>query len=628
MMGGTLPILTACLVKQDARFGRSLSGLYGWNTLGAVAGVLLSGFVTIGWFGEQGTVYLGVAGNLVVALTAYWVYRGDLRTDLLRGGPPAQAPTAEKTGVSYSARTRRAVLAVFAASGFTALAYEVIWTRQLILFLETSVYAFSGMLAVFLCGIALGSMALRGRLDRLASPLNLFALLELGVGLLSVLNLYLYQPLDDVPAAGVLATVLLVFPMTFLFGMIFPLTALCYTQDPAKTGSSVGSLYCANTVGSILGSLLTGFWLVPYLGSTHTIIVLASVNVGLGLLLLALERGATAMPRLAAAPMVLVFVTAAVVAFGSDPFLAAVEKRAMKGPQGQPQSRNCTVYYNKEGLEGTITAFSRKDGKKLWINGMGMTGLCIETKLMAHLPLMYAEEPQEFLVICFGMGTTFRSAALYPNLKVTAVELVPEVFDTFRYYHSDAEQVKNKPNVRLIVDDGRNTLLFSNKKYDVISVDPAPPTWSAGTVNLYSREFFVLCKSRLTRGGVMCLWFPHTEKDTEFALVRTFREVFENATAWKSPRRVGIYLIAPMRVVPKEELAAKMRRAFAQPEIRADLLEYDKTCATPEQLQRLFWLDSDVIRTYAATGALITDNDPYTEFTLGRRLRRYLQTFR
>jgi spermidine synthase len=588
----------------------------------------------IGWVGEQRTIYLGVAINLLVALTAYWVYRGDLSSALLPGMPPTdRETTAAKTISPYSDGTRRAVLMVFAISGFTALAYEVIWTRQLILFLQTSIYAFSGMLAVFLCGIALGSMALRNRLDRLATPVSLFGLLELGVGLLSVVNLYLYRPLGGSLAWAwfgrllpSLVTVLLVFPMTFLFGMIFPLAALCFAKDPAKTGTSVGSLYSANTVGSILGSLLTGFWLVPHLGSTRTIIALACVNVSLGLLLLALESGKAAVARLAAVPIVLIFVAAAVGAAGKDPFLAAVEQRATEDREGEPtgalQSAKVDVYYNKEGLEGTITAFKRNGNKQLWINGIGVTVLCTETKLMAHLPLMYAENPKDLLIICFGMGTTFRSAALYPRLNVTAVELVPEAFETFRYYHADAEQVKKKPNVHLIVNDGRNTLLLSGKKYDVISVDPAPPLWSAGTVNLYSDEFFSLCKSRLTPAGVMCLWVPSADMDTKLAIMRTFCEVFENATAWKGPHGWGSYLIAPMRNVSREELAAKMQRAFAQPMIHDDLVEFDTLCSTAQQLEGLRWLDRDALRVYAAAGTVITDDKPYTEFFLGRRLRR------
>ena len=98
------------------------------------------------------------------------------------------------------------------------------------------------------------------------------------------------------------------------------------------------------------------------------------------------------------------------------------------------------------------------------------------------------------------MGTTARSACIYDDLNITCVELVPEVFKCFRYYHSDAQKVISRPNIRFIGNDGRNFLLLSPDKYDMIIVDPSPPVYNAGTVNLYTREFFTMCKEHLDAG--------------------------------------------------------------------------------------------------------------------------------
>jgi spermidine synthase len=631
IMGGTLPVLTSCLVKRDNLFGRNMSVLYGLNTLGAVCGVLLSGFVTIGELGEWATLYIGAAINVVVAMLAYFVYLRDRKSAAVM--PVTRSRDTSAITISpYGDRVRSVVLVAFAVSGFTALAYEVIWTRQLILFLETSIYAFSGMLAIFLAGIALGSVSMNKVADRLSRPLAFFGALELAVGILSVLNLFLFLPLDGPSAKGLLgwfrpifAALIIVFPMTFVFGLAFPVAGLCYAKHVENAGASVGRLYGANTVGSILGSLFAGFLLVPALGSTKTVVLLACLNVALGMVLFALEPGRTFVQNFKLAPVVLVFVALTTVSFGRDPFLATIERRIYGmekhdfGATGVPK-KPTEIYFHKEGLQGTVTAFSVNNRKHLWVNGIGMTYLCTETKLMAHLPLMFARDPKEFLVICFGMGTTVKSAALYPNLSITAVELVPETFDTFKFYHPGEEEVLKRKNVNLVANDGRNHLLLSKKKYDVITVDPAPPIWSAGTVNLYTREFFQLCRENLTPDGVMCLWFPGGLPEDGQAILRTFSEVFPESSVWKGPRNWGFYCIGTIRETPWDEFEKNARNAFLQPAMVRDLTEYDNSCDQLHKFYGLHVMNKAQIHSARAAGALITDDNPFTEFFLWRRL--------
>ncbi len=554
MMGGTLPVLTSCLVKRDSLFGRNFSLLYGLNTLGAVCGVLLSGFVTIGEVGEWATIYIGAGINVLVAMIAYCFYVIDRDSSM----PAAPADMATKLPVKrispYSDRVRMVVLIGFAVSGFTALAYEVIWTRQLILFLKTSIYAFSGMLAIFLTGIALGSICMNKIVDRLGAPLTLFGVLELAVGLLSIINLYVFSPFESPLARDLLgwfrpafATMIIVFPMTFAFGMIFPIAALCYAKNVTQAGLSVGSLYGCNTLGSIIGSLLAGFILIPVLGSTGTIILVACLNTALGLILVLLEPERSRVRRLAWVPIVVVFGLLTIGSFGRDPFLTIVERR-IYGSNKPDASGNLVapagarIFLHKEGIEGTVTAFSTDRHKQLWINGVGMTHLCTETKLMAHLPLMFAKDPKEFLVICFGMGTTVKSAASYPGLNITAVELVAETFKSFAYFHPDDPNLLKRNNVRLVANDGRNHLLLSSKKYDVITVDPSPPIWSAGTVNLYTREFFQLCKDHLNPDGAMCLWFYGGLPDDNLAVLRNLQRSVSGDFGLERASRVGLLL--------------------------------------------------------------------------------------
>ena len=311
-----------------------------------------------------------------------------------------------------------------------------------ILFLRTSIYAFSGMLAVFLTGIALGSLLLRRRVDRLRTPLVAFAALEVVVGVLSVVNLYLFAPLDGELARSVLgiarvgiATMVIVLPLTLLFGMITPVACVCYTESADAAGASIGRLYSANTVGSILGSLAAGFLLIPLLGATQAVLVLALVNVVLGVALFQAESRRTHARRwtyaIAGIPLVLLLIAAS---YPTDPFRATIERRidARIGTSWIPGAylalpKSHKVYYHHEGVEGTLTAFEVNRFKQLWINGVGMTFLNTETKGMAYLPLFFAKQPKQFLAIAFGMGTSTRSAAvaqaagLYPDLEITGI---------------------------------------------------------------------------------------------------------------------------------------------------------------------------------------------------------------
>ncbi|MGH7702456.1 MAG: spermidine synthase, partial [Gemmatimonadales bacterium] len=614
-------------------FGRSFSVLYGLNTAGAVLGVLLSGLIILGEFGERATVATGVVINLTVGLIALMLARSGGPTES-EGLPEARPASAAPMISPYPAAVRTFVLVAFAMSGFTALAYEIIWTRQLIIFLKTSIYAFSGMLAVFLCGIALGSLAIGRVVDRLRSPLVVFGVLELGVAAVSVVNLYLFVPLDSNFAARLLglssvfyATIALVLPLTLMFGMIAPLAAVCYTHTAERSGSSVGRLYGGNTLGSILGSLVAGFLLVPSLGATHSVMVLALINLLLGLTLVSLEANGSTIRRRA-----FWGVAAIVLALGyrtrdRDPFRAAIERRIVDrvGTTWMPDSnlalpKSEKILFHREGLEATVTAFEVNRFKQLWVNGVGMAFLTTATKLIAHLPMQVADQPKEFLAIAFGMGNTVRSALRYPELNVTTVDLVPETFETLKYYHTDADRVLANPRLHTVVNDGRNFLLLSPKLFDVITVDPPPPIWSAGTVNLYAREFMALARSRLTPNGVFCLWFPGGTEQEVKGLIRTFHDVFPEGTVWSGPHGWGYYLVGTLRPLDLARFREQARRTYADSALTSDLTEFDRPVDTPEKLESLLMWQADELDSLTRGAPLITDNYPFTEFPLWRYL--------
>jgi spermidine synthase len=258
--------------------------------------------------------------------------------------------------------------------------------------------------------------------------------------------------------------------------------------------------------------------------------------------------------------------------------------------------------------------------KHLWINGIGMTNLCEEIKILAHLPLLLHENPKRILVVCFGMGTTVRSARCHKDVDVSVVELVPEVYECFSYFHADGHEVLADPRVHHYVDDGRNFLLMRPGAYDVIVIDPAPPVWAAGTVNLYTKEFFEICRDRLTPNGIMCLWVPLVEATEVRMIMKTFQAVFPQTYVWRglSVPQPGFYLMGHKKPGPID--LARLDRANNDQAIVKDLNEWTAEKVTPGMLRNLLIFTPDALARFVANDPVISDDHPYTEFPLWRSL--------
>ena len=625
-MGGTLPLLTVYLTRRVGGFGRNLSLLYAWNTFGAVIGTVASAFVLLDFQGETMTVRIAATLNLLVALGAYLLLRAGTSPEPHTPAPGPDSVPASSTPLSVEQTLpERLILAAVFVSGFTALAYEVIWSRQLILFLSTSVYSFACMLAVFLLGISLGSYVLSRSLDQLKRPVLMLGTLQLAIAFCSLASMCLFPLFGLITTKGLLDrpinllwTFILLFPMAFCFGMTFPTATRCVVTEK-RVGATLGRVYAMNTAGNILGALAAGFLLMPLVGGGSAILLLASANLGVGIWLL-LRMSAPGRRRLRRLlPLLGVTVILLLACVGRNPFLALIEMRIRRWTEGDYE-----IYRNVEGVEGTVTAFQvHKNAthmgsfpkKRLWHNGVGMTFLGDETKLMAHLPLMVVEDPKTMLVICFGMGSTVRSAYTYPDLRITSVELVSEAYDCFPYYHPDAAEVLDSDRVEPVVGDGRNYVLMTREQYDVIVIDPPPPIHSAGTVNLYTQEFFELCKTRLSQQGVMSLWLPPGTAIEMIGICKTFVSVFPNTHVWSGPGGWGLYLVAfPPGVVYRPGM---IDEGFEQhPHIVDDLAEYSGRRWTAADVHRLYMWDPETLASRCSHAVVITDDYPYTEFPL------------
>jgi spermidine synthase len=630
LMGATLPLMVAYITRLGLRFQSSLGWLYAINTYGAVFGVLITGFYLLGEFGESASLGVAATLNVAAACLALLLARqtsssGETQHELATSSVAKEE--AAEIIQPYPLAIRRLALVSIFASGLAALAYEILWTRLLVLLLETSIYAFSTMLATFLVGIAWGSWDSTRQEKLSRAPLAAFGFLEILIGFWAAVGLLVLPTFHEwwlqptfygatLPRhiIAILSCVFMVLPIAFFFGRQFPVAVRCCLSDPASPGKSTGWAYTTNTLGTIVGSLLAGFFLLPFLGTALMMLIVAGLNVILGAALLKMssptERGN--LGRMAAVFTIGFIVLAAVV---GDPYQKATIARIHEafGPDG-------VMYATHEQTAATTVAAGNPNNPRaraLFINGVGMTHLCTETKVMAHLPYLLADKPKRMLIICFGMGTTFRSAVkTYPDLQVDAVDIVPEVFECFQYYHKDAADVLSRPNAHTHADDGRNYLLTHRTPYDVITIDPAPPLHSAGTVNLYTKEFFQLCKDRLTPTGVMSMWLPPAPESEILMIMKSFHEVFPEGSLWGGLEFGGFYLMGGHRSYAQTSAQVT---AIAQKLSRLeDLGEWTQTYRSQRLLENLYLLDAAGLAKLVGNATAVTDDKPFTEFPLWR----------
>jgi spermidine synthase len=571
-------------------------------------GVLLSGFVLLGIIGETRTIGLGILVNLIVAVLAAWRGGGSIE-------PVAAESTAETAPVRiYPTSCRRAVVLVFALSGFVALASEVIWSRMLLLYQGTSIYAFSSMLAVVLSGMAAGSLFGGQKVTRWTDPLRQLARVQLGIGLAGALALHVFR---DVGAGYFWPALVLLGPLGFLWGLAFPLGAACYAGGDA--GRSMGTLYSWNTIGCIAGSLGAGFLLIPLWGASTSASGLAAVSLLLGVLLLAVHPQGLGQ-RVRAVEGCLAVVTILLLAFVGDPYYDVLTERMRDlYPSG------ATVLAHSEDAAATTTVFERTGGrwsdKQLWINGEGMTCLAPVTKLMAHLPIALADDPKEALVVCFGMGTSVRSACSHRGLHVRAVELLAAVPRAYPLFHPDAADLLQRAHLNIVIDDGRNYLLMHPQQYDVITLDPPPPLHAAGTVNLYSRDFFELCRQRLRPRGVLCAWVQPDKLSENKMIFQAFLDVFAHVRVWTGPEpHRGFLLIGTHEPLNMASVPARIRKLYDESAVAEDLRLWGNHFDQPDKILDLYVMDEARLRHICAGTPMLTDDRPYTEFDLWRPL--------
>ncbi len=618
LMGATLPVLSKHFVRRLVRVGRGVGGLYAVNTFGAVAGCMLAAFLLIEHVGVRGTIYITAGANLLIAVAAFLLSpsQEDAAAANAASAEPAPPPSVLSTVVFWG----------FALSGFAALGYEVVWTRLLSVVLRlTTTQSFSIILIAFLFGLAAGG-ALGARLvDRWKRLLAVFATIELLLGLFGLASIAVFggvpllqQALGALPSWWGHAVRLLVISFgimlapTFLMGLLFPVVGRLQAFELRSLGRRIGDIYAVNTAGAIFGAFAAGFILIPLLGTQASIQLLAAINIGLGLVVLLANPALR--PGLKAA-------TLAVTALPVLLLVSLLPPDHMRALFQRSQPRGALLFCDEQ-AGGTVAVYEFPDGNRLLrVNGAGEVPTdhaSIQTfRLLGNLPLLLHPDPQDVLVIAFGGGITLASVEKHHPRRLDCVEIVPGVFEAARLFDQYNDGVYGRINtggINIIVDDGRNHVLRTDRQYDIIISDSTHPATADSWV-LYTEEFYRLCKKRLGAGGYFAQWLPlHGLGEDDYRMiVRTFQRVFPHASLWLTTD-YSILLGTP------EELEidfARLEGRLRRPELMDALEQVDLGDAL--SFLSTLALEERTLNEYAGAGPVNTDDRPYVSFSRGGR---------
>ena len=624
-MGATLPIISKYCVTDDSRLGSQVSLLYALNTLGAASGCLLTGFFLMGTFGVLQTVLLAAGANLLIGISALSIYLeiapgADWKFRL----PPLRIPRIELNA------DQKFWMGISFICGFTALAYEVLWTRLLVFSIASTVYSFSMMLTVFLLGIFLGSLLLIPLASRIHNIRTALLILQASTGLYVLGSLYGIESILSAPWNGYNLTDpavaflryfkdsagLMLVP-TLLLGMCFPLLIKVVSGGHQNVGKATGQIYSANTLGAIFGSLCAGFLFLPNLGSQVSLTLVATLNLLTTVLLFRTGNYMTPGVRKG-----LTVVFAALILFVNMTIPAdLLNSFFMRDSAGKRNLKK--LLYFEEGLSDTVAVFKDDYGvldptaKRLITNGISMSASnLIATrymKLFDHVPILLVDQPDDVLVVCFGTGQTTGAAGMHPRVKsVDSLELSTSVINAGEMFADQNHQALKNPKINYIIQDGRNHLLTTHKRYDVITSEPPPPR-TAFTVNLYTREYYQLQKNRLKPGGIAAQWIPlHSQGEEEVDMhFKTFRSVFPYTMGWMSVAN-EILIIGSDQPIQIDFNKLKVR--LEEPEIKKALADIE----IPNIFSFLsnIWLLDEQIQALGKSHPLITDNHPAIEFYL------------
>ena len=577
LMGGTLPVLARAGADTIRSGTGAFGSLYGVNTLGAVAGALLTVFFCMEAWGLTGTVRVAAAINIALGVL-FWV--GGMMAghrERYAAEEPGSSPSSSWTGDAGPV-----VVAAFFLAGFAALALEMAWVRVLVWFLEGFTLAFGLMLATYLLG--LGAGALGGTFLALLSgnPRRLLARILLVEAVLAVATFLFVGPIGGgleamrgryVEASGIdtaysfglfWGALAIIFPATFCAGMLMPVVARVALANREAIGRHSGVVYAASTAGAVIAPAAAAFWLLPNFGVGGTIAAMGAVLLAAGTLL-AVTRGLREWIFAGAAAVL--FVAACMAGRFGEPLIL---RSHVFGEAKLPRRLLTSI----PGQLGDVSVVEElKDGaRRLYVDGFSAAETGPQygyMRMQGHLPVLLHPAPERVLVIAFGTGTTAGAAAVHDEVeRVVCVEIEPAVYDVASYFEAQNRGVLGMDKTERVVADGREYVRRGGT-FDVITLEPLMP-YTPGAVYLYTQEFYAEARGALAKDGILCQWIPPqgvSNADLK-RLVASMAAEFEHVSLWYFRHAVLVLGSAAPHRVERDGFLRRASRDAVQEDLR------------------------------------------------------------
>ncbi len=618
-IGATYPLLVSSATHNDAMVGGRIAQFYSYNVVGAIIGVLAVAFVAIPAWGLTGATYLAVAINLGVALSALLLSRHEKTDDLTyHGAAQSSSDTAGPTGKTY--------LIVLGVSGFITLSCEVLWSKYLTMLIGTSIYGFSIMLAAVLTGLATGGFFSKLFMARHTVTMRtLFTILAwLALSLIAMRT-----TLTEVPVwyeqirgsqpltvtAKYLGVLVVVIVPCILLGALYTITMNLYCRDQSGLRRRIGNGFAVNTLFSVAGSVVTGLWLIPAIGSDAAFKwLIAAILLTALILVPQLQASNKHGPFLAL--LSLSILLSVMPGFNYERVIRSAERRLH-------DIDTDTFHYTREGRSGMISVVSHGPVNKYLLqrNGLNEAGIdnadpllgTLTAVLIGTLPAMLQEEPKNIFAVGFGGGTSARLLSTSEPQVLRVAELEPRVLDAMRHINNTAYDFINEPGFELQFNDARHLLNRDRTSYDVIVAQASHP-WVSGMANLYSEEYFNIVYSRLSEDGVYLHWVNLFSMDEQIlkSVINTFYKVFPKGAVF------GVLMDGEMILAgSKQPLVLDRERVhwvLQQDDYKKALNHHG--IIQPEDVLQYYLFDRDLALRLSQGFETVTDDNLLTEIGL------------
>ncbi|MFT5464622.1 MAG: spermidine synthase [Planctomycetota bacterium] len=556
-MGATFPALCSAAIRSADAVNKGLGRVYGVNTLGAAAGALLAGLVLIESQGLRATIVVANVINLMVALGAWWVSRGMQQEPAAPSGanpaanPEANPEESDEQNLASTLSPRLVGLILF-VSGFTTLAYEMVWIRLFKYIVGSSTYALTTTIVVFLLGLGFGGLLLP-RLIKQRGVERGLVLVQLGAAVLAMVTATLLATLlsnDGLRASvsifskevmhspwqyrlllqGTVAVVTML-PATLLMGLTFPLATRAFLSKVDNVGDRIGVASLLSSLGSISGSILGGVVLLPLLGSLGATKALAAVNLMLAVIVFLAAREKTLPSRNTLLGAIAIVIALSIYLPRSPRFTGEIGGLNLGHSELVFQKENdlATVQVLQTPGDSSQRAMT-VDGCSIgWSAGFKERGARMWRKqvILVHLPMVLDTRLESVLNVGLGSGSTLQTLTRYPQIKkMDCVEINPAVVEAAALFPES--EALGDPRVSLVVEDALHHLLTTEETYDLIISDGKQHPFYSGNAPLLCEEFYRLCHERLSDKGMIVQWNPlGTLHEDMRIMLRTLAEVFD-----------------------------------------------------------------------------------------------------